>query len=150
MKYIIIIISISLAFYSCQKDKNDDNIKPPPPGDTTFTVPKTEDIVMYEVNLRALSASGDFQGVIGRMDEIKALGINVIWLMPIHPIGEINSVNSPYSVKNYKQVNPEFGTLSDFKALVKKAHDLEMAVIIDWVANHTAWDNPWIANSDWY
>lgn len=150
MKYIIILISVSLALFSCQKDKNDNNNFPPPPADTTFTVPKTEDIVMYEVNLRALSSTGDFQGVIGRLGAIKSLGVNVIWLMPIHPIGAIHSVNSPYSVKNYKEVNPEFGTMNDFKALVKKAHDMEMAVIIDWVANHTAWDNPWIANTDWY
>ena len=147
-KIILLLLALQIVL-SCQKDKNDDNNKPPP-NDTTFIVPKTEDIVIYEVNLRALSASGDFQGVIERLNDIKALGINVIWLMPIHPIGEINSVNSPYSVKDYKQVNPEFGTLSDFKALVKKAHDLEMAVIIDWVANHTAWDNPWISNPDWY
>ena len=105
---------------------------------------------MYEVNLRALSTTGDFQGVISRLDEIKALGINVIWLMPVHPIGEINSVNSPYSVKNYKEVNPEFGTLNDFKSLVDKAHESGIAVIMDWVANHTAWDNPWIVNKDWY
>jgi len=149
MRNIILLLLALQIVLSCQKDKNDDNNKPPP-NDTTFIVPKTEDIVIYEVNLRALSASGDFQGVIERLNDIKALGINVIWLMPIHPIGEINSVNSPYSVKDYKQVNPEFGTLSDFKALVKKAHDLEMAVIIDWVANHTAWDNPWISNPDWY
>lgn len=150
MKYIFILIFVFLAFYSCQKDKNDGNINPPPPGDTTFTVPKTEDIVMYEVNLRALSATGDFQGVIDRLDDIKELGANIIWLMPIHPIGQINSVNSPYSVQNYKEVNPEFGTLNDFKSLVGEAHDLGIAVIIDWVANHTAWDNPWIANADWY
>jgi alpha-amylase len=106
--------------------------------------------VMYEVNLRALTTTGDIPGVTGRLNEIKALGINVVWLMPIHPIGEINSVNSPYSVKNYKEVNPEFGSLTDLKTLVKEAHKKNMAVILDWVANHTAWDNPWIANKDWY
>jgi glycosidase len=105
---------------------------------------------MYEVNLRALSTSGDFQGVINRLGEIRALGTNVIWLMPIHPIGQINSVNSPYSVKDYKEVSPEYGTLSNLKSLVKEAHKKDMAVILDWVANHTAWDSPWIANKDWY
>ena len=72
---------------------------------------------MYEVNIRALSSTGDLPGVKGRLDEIHKLGVNVIWLMPIHPIGEINSVNSPYSVKNYKEVSPEFGSLADLEDL---------------------------------
>lgn len=105
---------------------------------------------MYEVNLRAFSSSGTFQGVIDRLDSIKALGINTIWLMPIYPIGAKNSVNSPYCIKNFMEVNPEFGVLDDFKTLVSEAHEKEMAVIIDWVANHTAWDNPWITNKSWY
>lgn len=150
MKKILILLFVFLTFFSCQKEPSDNNINPPPPDTTAFVIPKTEDIVMYEVNLRALSTTGDFQGVIGRLDEIKSLGINVIWLMPIYPIGEINSVNSPYCVKNYKEVNPEFGSLNNLKELVKKAHDMDIAVILDWVANHTSWDNPWISNKDWY
>jgi glycosidase len=152
MKRSFFVLIAILLFISCKKEKPDnDNIIPPPPDDTTsFVIPEPEDIVMYEINLRAFSNTGDFQGIINRMDEIKALGINVIWLMPVHPIGEINSVNSPYSVKNYKEVNPEFGSLSDFKTLVEEAHERNIAVIMDWVANHTAWDNPWITNTDWY
>jgi glycosidase len=150
MKKIINLLFIFLAFSSCKKEEPNNHIDPPPSDTTSFVIPKTEDIVMYEVNLRALSATGDFQGVTGRLDEIKALGINVIWLMPIYPVGDSNSVNSPYCVKNYKEVNPEFGTMNDFKTLVKKAHDLDMAVVLDWVANHTSWDNPWISHKDWY
>jgi glycosidase len=150
MKKLIILSLVFLVFFSCKKEGPSTHIDPPPPDTTSFVIPKTEDIVMYEVNLRALSATGDFQGVTGRLDEIKALGINVIWLMPINPVGVVNSVNSPYCVRNYKEVNPEFGTMNDFKELVKKAHDLDMAIIIDWVANHTSWDNPWISNKDWY
>jgi glycosidase len=71
--------------------------------------------------------------------------------MPIFPVGSVNSVNSPYCVKDYKAVNPEFGTLADLRALVDGAHNKNMSVILDWVANHTSWDNPWIAaHSDWY
>ena len=152
MRRTIFFLLILTFFISCKKENNDnDDIIPPPPDDTTsFVIPETEDIVMYEINLRAFSSTGDFQGIMNRLDEIKSLGINVIWLMPVHPIGEINSVNSPYSVKNYKEVNPEFGSLNDFKTLIKEAHQLKMAVIMDWVANHTAWDNPWIVNTDWY
>lgn len=151
MRVLIFLLFIFVFLTSCNKDPEEHVNPPEPPVDTTsFTIPKTEEIVMYEVNIRALSSTGDFQGVIHRLDEIKALGINVIWLMPIHPVGQINSVNSPYCVQNYKEVNPEFGTLTDFKNLVKEAHKLDVAVIIDWVANHTSWDNPWISNKDWY
>ncbi|MDD5695658.1 MAG: alpha-amylase family glycosyl hydrolase, partial [Bacteroidales bacterium] len=145
MRVLIFLLFASVLLTSCKKDP-EENVKPPEPVDTTsFTIPKTEDIVMYEVNIRALSATGDFQGVTGRLDEIKDLGANVIWLMPIHPVGQVNSVNSPYCVRNYMEVNPEFGTLQHLKELVAQAHELEMAVIIDWVANHTSWDNPWIS-----
>jgi glycosidase len=151
MKNILIVFFIALAFFACKKEPADHTIIPPPPDTTLYIVPKTEDIAMYEVNLRAYSATGDFQGVTSRLDEIKALGINVVWLMPIYPVGDSNSVNSPYCVRNYKEVNPEFGSLDDFKELVKKAHQLDIAVVLDWVANHTSWDNPWVSShKDWY
>jgi glycosidase len=121
---------------------------------TPFTqVPDPQNIVMYEVNTRSFSATGDFQGVIDRLDNIQALGVNTIWLMPIHPVGKVKSaggLGSPYSVQNYLEVNPEFGDLEKLRELVSKAHERKMAVIIDWVANHTSWDNPWIATKSWY
>lgn len=125
-------------------------VDPPQFGVPFANIPSLDELVMYEVNLRAQSASGDIQGVINDLDRIKSLGVNVVWLMPIHPIGEIKSVNSPYSVQNFREVNPEFGTLDDLRELVTEAHSRDMAVIIDWVANHTAWDNPWIENTEWY
>ncbi len=153
MKYVNILFPIFLVlfFISCH-DKKDETPEPTPTPEppSVFQTPATKDMVMYEANLRAFSSSGDLQDVINKLDHIQNLGINVIWLMPIYPIGTINSVNSPYSVKNYKAVNPEFGTLKDLQNLVSKAHEKDMAVILDWVANHTAWDNPWIENKDWY
>ena len=148
LKYLLSIILL-LFIFSC--DKNN----PTKPKDNNDPVMHdymvaTADIIIYEVNIRAFSNSGTFQGVIDRLDSIQALGINTIWLMPIHPIGVIKTVNSPYCVKNYTEVNPEFGTLDDFAALVSGAHEKGMSVIIDWVANHTAWDNPWISNKTWY
>lgn len=113
-------------------------------------VPDVADIILYEVNLRAFSPDRSLQGVKARLDEIKKLGINVIWLMPIHPIGQINSVNSPYSVRDYKAVNPEFGTLADLRQLTDAAHQKGIAIMMDWVANHTSWDNNWISNKTWY
>lgn len=150
-----------LAFISCKTEPapvppvpaSNEFIFPDPPQHSVplANVPGTDDMVMYEVNLRAFSQAGNLQGVISRLDQIKDLGVNVIWLMPIHPIGTINSVNSPYSVQNYRTVNPEFGTLSDLRALTDGAHQRGMAVVLDWVANHTAWDNPWVSKYPaWY
>lgn len=113
-------------------------------------VPATSDINMYEVNIRAFSAAGNLDGVRARLDSIKNLGINVVWLMPIHPIGDLNGIGSPYAVQDYLKVNPEYGTLEDLRELVKQAHQREMAVILDWVGNHTAWDNAWIQTKAWY
>ncbi len=123
----------------------------PPPYGTPFTgLAAPDDRVLYEVNLRAFPG-GDFDGVIGRLDAIAELGVNVLWLMPHYPIGVPNSVNSPYSVADYTAVSGEYGTLDDLRRLTGEAHARGMAVILDWVANHTAWDHPWITeHPDWY
>lgn len=113
-------------------------------------VPDRRDVTMYQVNIRAFSDQGNFEGVTNRLDSISALGANVVYLMPIYPVGEVKSVNSPYCVKNYTEVNKEFGTLEDLRNLVDKAHSNNMAVILDWVANHTSYDNVWIQNKSWY
>ena len=104
---------------------------------------------MYEVNMQTYTPA-NFQGVMARLDSIKALGVNVIWLMPTYPVGVLKSINSPYCVQNYNAVNPNFGTLTDLRNLVAAAHTLGMAVIMDWVANDTSWDNVWITNKSWY
>ena len=140
---------------ACKKEPSPPPSSNPNSGPTQYgtpfnNLPATEDVVMYEVNLRAFSSGGDLSGVINRLDEIKALGVNVIWLMPVHPMGEINSVGSPYSVQNYLEVGDEYGDLADLRTLTNEAHARDMAVIMDWVANHTAWDNPWIENKEWY
>ncbi len=101
---------------------------------------------IYEVNIRQFSPEGTFNEFEKYLPELQKMGIKIIWLMPIHPIGELNrkgTLGSYYSVKNYKEVNPEFGSKEDFHRLVKRTHELGMYIIIDWVANHTAWDNVW-------
>ena len=114
-------------------------------------VPDRQDADIYQVNMRVFSSQGNFSGVIGRLDSIKSLGINVVYLMPIYPVGILKAVNSPYCVKDYRAVNTEFGTLSDLRALVDSAHHRNMSVMLDWVANHTSWDNTWISShKDWY
>lgn len=101
---------------------------------------------IYEVNIRQYTPEGTFNAFRGHMPRLKEMGVDILWLMPIFPVGEENrkgSLGSYYSVKNYKAVNPEFGTMDDLKALVQEAHDMGMHVILDWVANHSAWDNNW-------
>ena len=105
------------------------------------------DKAIYEVNVRQYTEEGNFKAFEKHLPRLKELGADILWLMPIHPIGEKNrkgTLGSYYSVKDYNAVNPEFGTLEEFKSLVKMIHKMEMYVIIDWVANHTSWDNNWI------
>lgn len=89
---------------------------------TTFIIPDRRDVSLYQVNTRAFSAGGDLKSVTARLDSIKALGINVIYLMPLYPVGTENSVNSPYCIKDYTSIAKEFGTMDDLKALVNTAH----------------------------
>ena len=106
----------------------------------------SKNVGIYEVNIRQYTPEGTFKAFEKHLPELKKLGVGVLWLMPINPIGikdRKGKLGSYYSVKNYKKVNPEFGTLADFKELVNKIHEMGMHVIIDWVANHTAWDNIW-------
>jgi glycosidase len=109
---------------------------------------------IYEVNIRQYSESGTFNEFSKHLPRLKEMGVGIIWLMPIHPIGEKNrkgTLGSYYSVRDYKDVNPGFGTKKDFKSLVDKIHKMGMYVIIDWVANHTAWDHKWMnENPEFY
>lgn len=114
----------------------------------------SKNAVMYQLNTRQFTPEGTISSAQKQLPRLKELGIDIIWLMPIHPIGEENrkgTLGSPYSVKDYRKVNPELGTLADLKAFVDEAHDMGMYVILDWVANHTAWDN-WLRfeHPDWY
>lgn len=108
---------------------------------------------IYEVNIRQYSPEGTFNAFREDLPRLQAMGVDILWLMPIHPIGELNrkgTLGSYYAVQDFTAVNPEFGTEADFQALIDEAHELGMKVIIDWVANHSSWDNVWTANKDWY
>ncbi|MGI4865185.1 MAG: alpha-amylase family glycosyl hydrolase [Janthinobacterium lividum] len=114
-------------------------------------VPESQNATIYQVNMRGFSQAGNFKGVLARLDSIKALGVNVVYLMPIYPIGKVRAVDSPFAVQDYTAVNPEFGTLADLRAVVDAAHARHLAVILDWVGNHTSWDHAWVsAHPDWY
>ena len=113
-----------------------------------------KDAVLYQINTRQFTPEGTFRAAERELPRLKALGVDVLWLMPIHPIGEQNrkgTLGSPYSAKDYYGVNPEFGTPEDLKHFIDAAHAQGFKVILDWVANHTAWDNPLrTAHPDWY
>ncbi len=116
--------------------------------------------VIYEVNVRQYTPEGTFKSFEANLPRLKELGVDILWIMPINPIGIVDrkipdgykeSLGSYYSVKDYKGINPEFGTEADFKALVTKAHEMGFKVIVDWVANHSSRDNAWITeHPDWY
>jgi cyclomaltodextrinase len=113
--------------------------------ETARSVPAwVRDGVVYEIFPRNFSARGNFEGITAQLDRLKELGINILWLMPIHPVGRERAkgtIGSPYAVRDYYAINPDYGTPADFKRLVAEAHRRGMRVIIDIVANHTAWDS---------
>lgn len=111
------------------------------------------DGVIYEIFPRAFSAEGNFNGITARLDDLKALGVNILWLMPIHPIGQEKkkgTIGSPYAVRDYYGINPDYGSKEDFKKLISEAHRRGMKVIIDIVANHTSWDSVMMKWPDFY
>ncbi|MDR3456955.1 MAG: alpha-amylase family glycosyl hydrolase [Verrucomicrobiae bacterium] len=108
---------------------------------------------IYEIFPRDFSAAGNLAGVTARLDALRDLGVTILWVMPIHPIGEKGrkgDFGSPYSIKDYYAVDPHYGTLDDFKKLVQGAHARGMKVIMDIVANHTAWDSVMMTNKSFY
>ena len=145
-------LALTLFLYSCMQ-----NTKPLKADATSKIYTHTEwskNANIYEVNIRQYTPEGNFKAFEKHMPRLKQMGVKILWIMPIHPISEKNrkgTMGSYYAVQDYQKVNPDFGTLNDFKHMVSYAHKLGMKVIIDWVANHTGWDN-WLItkHSDWY
>lgn len=144
MKSAQLIIVIFLFLSACQ------------PGDpsTPHMRERVAGLTVYEVNIRQHTAAGTLSAFTNDLPRLKELGVGVLWIMPVQPIGIKNRkepLGSYYSIRNYNEINPEFGNEADFKTLVDKAHQLGMYVILDWVPNHTAWDHPWVtAHPDYY
>ena len=125
--------------------------EPKQKGADNFQLPAVDDIAMYQVNPRVFAPENSLHAVADRIDSIRQLGVNVVWVMPIYPIGIEKGKNSPYCISDYTAVAPEFGTIDDFKYLAQVCHEHGMGIILDWVANHTAWDHPWVSeHPDWY
>ncbi len=147
---LLIILSSTILIQSQTKDP-----RYQPKEYVEITHPEwSKNATIYEVNVRQYTPEGTFKAFENHLPRLKKMGVDIIWLMPIHPIGEKNrkgTLGSYYSVKDFYGINPEFGTMNDFQHLVDKIHSMGMYVIIDWVGNHSAWDNPLATqHPDWY
>lgn len=159
MKKIIFLSAILLIFSSCRKNNNSEKIKT-----------NVKNAVIYEVNIRQYSEQGTFEEFTKDIPMLKELGVKIIWAMPIFPISKTKRkatggdfayliedkekrdkmLGSYYAVSDYGKINPEFGTIDDFRNLVDTAHENGMYVILDWVPNHTGWDHEWITTNPEY
>jgi len=156
MKYYLSLLPLSLVILlaSCsapQKEETQDQTN----DVAQVSFPEhAKDMTMYEVNVRQHTPEGTFKAFLPHMERIANMGVDILWFMPIQPVGvekRKGGLGSYYSISDYKGVNSEFGSHEDFKAVVDKAHDLGMIVVLDWVANHTAWDHKWMtAHPDFY
>lgn len=163
----ILLLAVVVFAFSCQKENKKENsrnkLKP-------FSKEMIASAIIYEANIRQYSKEGTFDAFTKDVPELKKLGVKIIWLMPVFPIsktkrkatgGEFaNLIKDPekrkkmlgsyYAVSDFTKINPEFGTINDFRELVKKAHENDMYVILDWVPNHTGWDHEWLKNHPEY
>jgi alpha-amylase len=161
MKHSHLAIALSLVFLAtaCRNSStNTEQNTASSPDTTASTAPPSPEwahnATIYEVNTRQFSADGNFKAVEDQLPRLKEMGVDIVWLMPIYPISQKNkkgTLGSPYAVADYKAVNPEYGTLDEFKQLVNRAHALGLRVILDWIPNHTGWDHVWMKeHPDWY
>lgn len=149
---------IGVFIFSCQSPKEEARKPEEKKVQVKTLAPISEEVVahsvLYEANIRQYSEEGTFNAFAQDLPVLKKMGVKILWLMPINPISTTKSkgpLGSYYAVSDYTKVNPEFGTLEDFKALVQKAHELGIYVILDWVPGHTGWDHHWIQEkSDYY
>jgi len=143
-KLVWILFAVLAVFSACNTNNNKMN----------SLDEKVNKAVIYEVNIRQYTPEGTFAAFEEHIPRLKELGVDILWLMPIYPIGQERrkgTLGSYYSVENYTAINPDYGTAEDLHKLIDQAHQNGMLVILDWVANHTSWDNPWIKeHPDWY
>src|SRR5687768_10009365 len=151
---------VALALSACQSsDKSDAAVDSAggsiaPAADASAPPAWTRNAVIYEVNVRQYTPQGTFAALQTHLPRLKGMGVDILWLMPVQPIGKVNrkgSLGSPYSVADYTAINAEYGTEADFKGFMDEAHRQGLKVILDWVANHSAFDHAWITeHRDWY
>lgn len=141
----ILAIALTLATIGCQPNKTEAELPERTDGHPTWIMQGN----IYEVNIRQYTPEGTLNAFAKHLDRLQKMGVQTIWFMPINPISKVDrkgSLGSYYAVSDYCKINPEFGTLADFKNVVKAIHDRGMKVIIDWVPNHTGADHAWLKN----
>ncbi len=149
MRKVSILLFATILLFAC---KTNDKTEPANTSDGEHA-DWVYDAAIYEVNVRQYTSEGTFSAFEQHIPRLKDLGVGILWFMPIQSIGKVErkgSLGSYYSIKNYTEVNSEFGTLADFRSVVDKAHASGMKVILDWVANHSSRDGVWLENEDWY
>ncbi len=154
---LLLLLMVSIMGIGCKNTPQNEGAEATATTET-FEKPRVPDwhknATIYEVNMRHYTPEGTFKAFEGHISRLKNMGVDILWFMPIHPISVKNrkgELGSPYAVADYKAVNPDFGTMDDFKHMLQAIHDAGMYCIIDWVPNHTGWDNPWITeHPDWY
>lgn len=143
MKKLFLFLAVVAMMVSCGSKKECAHVHP------CFAY----DASIYELNTRQFTPEGTFAAAEAELPRLAELGYDIIWIMPIQPIGELErkgGLGSYYAIKDYCDFNPEFGTREDFASFLAKAHELGIKVILDWVANHTAPDHPWTLNEGWH
>lgn len=168
MRTSLLSVTAALVLLACQAPPRSGisgagGVPTPPAPATATTLPSADntsypswsrDAVIYEVNVRQFTPEGTLAALEQHLPRLDSLGVDILWLMPVQPIGVKNrkgGLGSYYSIADYTAINPEFGTEADFKRFVDAAHRQGMRVILDWVANHTAHDHPWTTeHKDWY
>lgn len=151
-RFFSVFLFISLFLLSCSENKDTSRVQSSAASDTSMIEGHPGWLLqgnIYEVNVRQYTKEGTFNAFAEHLSRLKEMGVQTLWFMPIQPIGvegRKGELGSYYAISDYRNVNPEFGTMEDWKSLVKKIHDLGMKVIIDWVPNHTAPDHPWVKN----
>lgn len=147
-----VIILVLIISGGCQNQKQ---VEEKNMGTISLTLPEwARGACIYEVNIRQYTPEGTFIAFKQHLPRLQEMGVGILWFMPIYPISDTKkkgSLGSYYAVTDYRQTNPKFGTLEDFKEIVKEAHALGMKVVLDWVPNHTGWDHVWMkTNPDFY
>ncbi|MEM7658760.1 MAG: alpha-amylase family glycosyl hydrolase [Bacteroidota bacterium] len=150
----LLLVIISLIFVACRPGAKTTSAE----AVAEFEKPRVPDwhknATIYEVNMRHFTPEGTFASFEAHIPRLKEMGIDILWFMPINPISVKNrkgELGSPYAVADYRGVNPDYGTMEEFKHMLQAIHEAGMYCIIDWVPNHTGWDNPWITeHPEWY
>ena len=162
MKYsaLLLLIGILVLTQNCQSPMTNTNQSGTQADETAAKKHKVEvpewarNAVIYELNIRQFTPEGSFSAIEQHLPRLKEMGIDIIWLMPIHPISKTErkgSLGSYYAVNGFREVNPEFGTPEDLENLISAIHEQGMYVLLDWVPHHTGWDHPWIKeHPEWF